>query len=95
MRFEWLIESLRVRSVGGEDDGGAEGEGEGEAEEEEAWAWEWRASGMALVNALTNGSDELEERVMLRDELGRRGLNEVIVVRGLPYPFLSVIARPC
>ena len=36
---------------------------------------------MTLVNAITNCPEELEERVRLREELGRRGLNEVIVVR--------------
>jgi diaphanous 1 len=34
---------------------------------------------MALVNAITNCPESLEDRIMLREELGRRGLNEVIV----------------
>jgi diaphanous 1 len=35
---------------------------------------------MVLINALTNGPESLEERILLREEFSRRGLNEVIVV---------------
>lgn len=42
--------------------------------------WEARTASMALVNALTNCPESLEDRVLLREEFGRRGLNEVIVV---------------
>jgi diaphanous 1 len=42
--------------------------------------WEARTSAMTLVNAITNCPELLEERIMLREEFGRRGLNEVIVV---------------
>ena len=52
--------------------------GYGSAEE---GVWEARTASMALVNALTNCPDSLEERIMLREEFSRRGLNEVIVVR--------------
>lgn len=75
-RFEWLVASLKIDNE--PSDGNQEGEGG--MEEDGQWAWDWRASGMALVNAISNSSEELEERVMLRDEFGRRGLNEVIVV---------------
>lgn len=43
--------------------------------------WESRTAVMTLVNAMTNCPEDLEERVRLREEFGRRGLNEVIVVR--------------
>lgn len=43
--------------------------------------WDGRTAILALINALTNCSDDVEERVMLRDEFTRRGLNEAIVVR--------------
>lgn len=42
--------------------------------------WDARTSSMALVNAMTNCPEALEERIMLREELSRRGLNEAIVV---------------
>lgn len=43
--------------------------------------WEYRISAMAFLNAIVNRSDELDERIMLREELARRGLNEVMTVR--------------
>lgn len=70
-RFESLIAYLRLPDPDAED-GGAMEEGEG--------MWEARTATMTLINALTNRPDSLEERIMLRDEFGRRGLNEAIVV---------------
>lgn len=52
-------------------------------------AWEARTSAMTLVNALTTCPESLEERIQLREELGRRGLNEIIVV-GRSLPLLSL-----
>lgn len=43
--------------------------------------WEARTAFMALINALTNCPHALEERIVLRDEFSRRGLNEVVAVR--------------
>ncbi|KAF8443028.1 hypothetical protein L210DRAFT_3153707 [Boletus edulis BED1] len=45
---------------------------------EEEGLWEARTAFMALVNALTNCPHTLEERIMLRDEFSRRGLNETV-----------------
>lgn len=80
-RFEELIQSLRlpeedpnVELIGG----GGVGAGAGI---EDDGVWEARTASLVLVNALTNCPESLEERVMLREEFGRRGLNEVIVVR--------------
>ena len=47
---------------------------------EDDGAWDARTSSMVLINALTNGPESLEERILLREEFSRRGLNEVIVV---------------
>ena len=52
---------------------------------EEEGVWEARTASMALVNAMTNFPDSLEDRILLREELTRRGLNEAIVVRNNPY----------
>lgn len=86
-RFEWLVANLQVNDDeggGGSTSEGLEGSrGDGEIDEQ---IWAWRASGFALVNAITTSPGELEERVMLRDEFTRRGLNEVIVV--CPEAFL-------
>ncbi|KAI0028371.1 hypothetical protein K488DRAFT_89818, partial [Vararia minispora EC-137] len=65
-RFEGIVAALRAP------DGEA-------AEEDAAEEWEARTAGMMLVNALAGGPEALEERVMMREEFGRRGLNEVIV----------------
>lgn len=82
-RFEELIQSLRLP----EEDPNAEligssgrgGRGAGVGTEDDG-VWEARTASLVLVNALTNCPESLEERVMLREEFGRRGLNEVIVV---------------
>lgn len=47
---------------------------------DEEGVWEARTASMALVNAITNFPDSLEDRILLREELTRRGLNEVLVV---------------
>lgn len=74
-RFESLVASLRLPDA---DDGVSEG---GTSFDNEAeGVWEARTASMSLVNALTNYPDSLEERILLRDEFGRRGLNEIIVV---------------
>lgn len=68
-RFEQLVALLRLPDQ------------ETERLEEEESVWEARTAALALVNAITNCPEAVEERVMLREEFGRRGLNEVIVVR--------------
>ena len=77
-RFEGLIASLRVADMNDDNDNVSEASFGGEEE----GIWEARTAAMSLINAITNCPDSLEERIMLRDEFSRRGLNEVIVVRG-------------
>ena len=74
-RFETLVNSLRlpVMAESGTDNGSESGE-------EEEGIWEARTASMSLVNALTNYPDSLDERILLREEFGRRGLKEAIVV---------------
>ena len=71
-RFEELISSLRLPEVDPNDFTGQLSE--------HSDAWEARISSMVLINALTNSPESLEERILLREEFSRRGLNEVIVV---------------
>lgn len=85
-RFETLIASLRLPDV----DIDSESDNGVNFGNEEEGVWEARTASMALLNALANCPESLEERIMLREEFGRRGLNEVIVVRDLIYLFLSV-----
>lgn len=77
-RFQELIGSLRLPDAlaAVEDPGDDQAYGL-----EEEGAWEARTASMAFVNALTNFPDSLEERILLREEFTRRGLNEVLVVR--------------
>lgn len=83
-RFEELIQSLRLP----EDDPNSEVIGGAGTLNEDEGVWEARTASLVLVNALTNCPESLEERVMLREEFGRRGLNEVIVVRVPPISVL-------
>jgi hypothetical protein len=75
-RFETLISTLRPPDV----DIDAESDNDHGFGSDEEGVWEARTASMALVNALTTCPESLEERVMLRDEFTRRGLNEIIVV---------------
>ena len=72
-RFEGLITSLRLPEVEYDD-------GASVPEAEEEGIWEARTAVMSLINAITTCPDTLEDRVLLRDEFTRRGLNEVTVV---------------
>ena len=75
-RFESLVAALRIP------DQGNDLATNNAPSAEEDGIWEARTAFMALVNALTNCPESLEDRILLREEFGRRGLNEVIVVRG-------------
>jgi diaphanous 1 len=74
-RFEEVITSLRLPEADPNDFTGS-----GTPPSEDDGAWDARTSSMVLINALTNGPESLEERILLREEFSRRGLNEVIVV---------------
>jgi len=71
-RFEELIRFLKL----GDDDEDALDDSSAKE-----GVWEARAATMTLLNALSNCPDDLEERVLIREEFSRRGLNEAIVVR--------------
>ncbi|PWN41049.1 hypothetical protein IE81DRAFT_315743 [Ceraceosorus guamensis] len=86
-RFAFLVGSLnvsktRTSDADSETSSSHEDTNE-EADEDEAAVWEYRTSAMVLVNAITNSPEDLEERIVLRDEFARRGLNEAMV--GLRY----------
>ncbi|KAG8807054.1 hypothetical protein FRC17_004673, partial [Serendipita sp. 399] len=70
-RFEELLNPLRL-----------EGDTNNHPTEEDG-VWEARGATMGLIIALTSCSDSLEERVLLREEFSRRGLNEIMV--GIRY----------
>ncbi|KAL5507835.1 hypothetical protein ACEPAH_5453 [Sanghuangporus vaninii] len=87
-RFEELIESLRISS---EDEDSDACEGSGKKDEE--GAWEARTAAMTLVNAITTCPESLEERIQLREEFSRRGLNEIIVTLRYIRPPESIITQ--
>lgn len=74
-RFESLINGLHLPDVS--DDVSVDEVG---LPHEEDGTWEVRAAVMALLNAIANSPDSLEDRIALREEYSRRGLNEAIVV---------------
>ena len=80
-RFQELIDSVRVPDSSDEGDTSDTG---GYSNEEEG-VWEARTASLAFINALTNFPDSLEERILLREEFSRRGLNEVLVVCHVQY----------
>lgn len=85
-RFEELIGSLKLPED--QDQSGYVSDGsEAMDTDGEEGLWEARTSVMALVNALTNCPESLEDRIMLREEFGRRGLNEAIVVCAFDWSF--------
>lgn len=81
-RFEFLVDSIRLqehRAEEGESDAGIDEE-EAEREEDEAGLWEYRTAAMSLVNSIANSPNDLEQRMVLREEFARRGLNEAMAV---------------
>jgi diaphanous 1 len=81
VRFEYLVKSISVSD---------EQDTSHQEEEDDASLWEYRAAGMALISALANSPEDLEERMLLRDELARRGLNEAMTVRSTSLSRLSI-----
>ncbi|KAG8953015.1 hypothetical protein FRC00_006501, partial [Tulasnella sp. 408] len=79
-RFQELVDGLKLPEA---DEGYSS---DASADEGDDGIWETRAAYMALVNALTNCPEALEDRIMLREELGRRGLNEAIVALRYVHP---------
>lgn len=76
-RFQELVEGLKVPENGLD---GTHTTDPSTNESNDEGSWDARTASMALVNAITNCPEVLEDRIMLREELSRRGLNEAIVV---------------
>ncbi|KAJ7591544.1 hypothetical protein C8J56DRAFT_1003980 [Mycena floridula] len=75
-RFESLLAVLRLPEMTSD---GETSEHELSIHDEEEGTWNARVSTMALINALTMCPNSVEDRILLREEFGRRGLNELIV----------------
>lgn len=72
-RFEELVTALRSDDQYDNND-------ESAMNDVKEGIWEARAAALTLINALTTCPESLEERIQLREEFSRRGLNEIIVV---------------
>ncbi|CAJ0926832.1 13110_t:CDS:10 [Entrophospora sp. SA101] len=48
--------------------------GDADGEEEDSTSIEYKVAGLSLVNAIVNKPDQIEERILLREEFGRRGI---------------------
>lgn len=88
-RFEELIGSLRFSGIA--EDGTASNE-LGYSNEDDG-VWEARTASLALINALTNFPNSLEERILLREEFTRRGLNEVLVVCNSSFRYVQLTSQ--
>ncbi|KAH7919532.1 hypothetical protein BV22DRAFT_1075069, partial [Leucogyrophana mollusca] len=88
-RFESLVSALRISDPHMDE----ASSNDGALFPEEEGIWEARIAFMALVNALTNCPESLEERILLREEFGRRGLNEVIVTLRYTKPPDSLLTQ--
>ncbi|TCD69208.1 hypothetical protein EIP91_008311, partial [Steccherinum ochraceum] len=87
-RFQELISSLRIPDT----DDGQQGDINIYANDDDG-VWEARSASMALINALTNFPDSLEDRISLREEFTRRGLNEAIVALRYIRPPDSLVTQ--
>jgi diaphanous 1 len=56
-------------------------------EEEDSTSIEYKAAGLSLVNAIVNSPDIIEERILLRDEFERRGIDNVFKVLYLIFEY--------
>ncbi|CAO1629148.1 unnamed protein product [Jaminaea pallidilutea] len=73
-RFDWLVEGLRLDDI----DATLRTEDEDDGTIAESALWDYRANVMILINALASSPEEVEERVAIRDEFARRGLDTAL-----------------
>lgn len=77
-RFESFIKSVQAPDI--PDDATVSDSEPGSSDDGDDGFWEWRTAAMSLVNAIVNTPHDLDERLALRDEFVRRGLNEAMTV---------------
>ncbi|KAI5476137.1 hypothetical protein MNV49_000407 [Pseudohyphozyma bogoriensis] len=75
-RFEYLIDSIRLKGR----QHPTEDESDSPDVEDESALWEYRTAAMSLINSISNSPEDLEDRIALREEFTRRGLNECLAV---------------
>ncbi|KAJ6515515.1 hypothetical protein C8R45DRAFT_809608 [Mycena sanguinolenta] len=78
-RFETMIEFLRLEDPTSDTESDSGFKSSTDTNGAEKDLWDARSASMALINTIVNGPDSLEDRILLRDEFARRGLNEAVV----------------
>jgi hypothetical protein len=69
-RFEYLVQTLGADTTSEQDAGAG-------ADHQESFEWEYKTACLSLMNALANSPSLLADRISLRNELRRRGLEDV------------------
>ncbi|KAF8945986.1 hypothetical protein BGZ47_001547 [Haplosporangium gracile] len=88
-RFEYLVQSLATPVMGDIDGIG----GGGANEHQESFEWEYKTACLSLMNALANSPSYLDDRISLRNELRRRGLEDVFQTLKMQSPPESLLIQ--
>lgn len=81
-RFEYLVQTLAA-PVSSDAEGGSE----------DGFEWEYRTACLSLMNALANSPAALDDRISLRNELRRRGLEDVFQTLKMQSPPESLLIQ--
>ncbi|KAI8600503.1 hypothetical protein EDD21DRAFT_376993 [Dissophora ornata] len=82
-RFEYLVQTL-AEPVSDEVDS---------ADNQESFEWEYKTACLSLMNALANSPAALDDRISLRNELRRRGLEDVFQTLKIQNPPESLLIQ--
>ncbi|KAG0314255.1 hypothetical protein BGZ99_008272 [Dissophora globulifera] len=82
-RFEYLVHTL-AEAISDDADG---------IERQEGFEWEYKTACLSLMNALANSPAALDDRISLRNELRRRGLEEVFQTLKMQSPPESLLIQ--
>ncbi|KAF9304280.1 hypothetical protein BGZ74_001919 [Mortierella antarctica] len=82
-RFEYLIETLAAPIS----------DMDGPSEHQDGFEWEYKTACLSLMNALANSPAALDDRISLRNELRRRGLEDVFKTLQMQGPPESLLIQ--
>ncbi|KAF9184379.1 hypothetical protein BGZ50_003756 [Haplosporangium sp. Z 11] len=82
-RFEYLVQTLAA-PISNDVDG---------SDHQESFEWEYKTACLSLMNALANSPASLDDRISLRNELRRRGLEDVFQTLKLQSPPESLLIQ--
>ncbi|KAF9585106.1 hypothetical protein BGW38_003868 [Lunasporangiospora selenospora] len=85
-RFEYLVQTLAAPLS--DPESGIEG-----GDVQEGFEWEYKTACLSLMNALANSPASLDDRISLRNELRRRGLEDVFKTLQLQSPPESLLIQ--